>query len=68
MNNFYITNAISIGKRLKAGINLNVYSGSINRTEYMADQSIDRLIETRVQDFYSNARLEYGLLYTPAYQ
>jgi hypothetical protein len=64
LNNFYITNAISIGKRLMAGVNLNVYSGSINRTEFMADQSIDRLIETRVQDFYSKARLEYGLLYT----
>lgn len=64
LNNFYITNAISIGKRLMAGINLSVYSGSINRTEYMADQSIDRVVETRVQDFYSSARLEYGLLYT----
>ncbi len=64
LNNFYWTNAISIKKNLLLGVNLGVISGSINRTEYMADQAIDRLIETKVQDFYSKLRLEYGLLYT----
>jgi hypothetical protein len=64
LNNFYFINAISIGKRLSAGLNLSIYSGSINRTEYMADNSIDKVIETKVQDFYSKARFEYGMIYT----
>lgn len=64
LNNFYWTNAISIKKNLLLGVNLSVISGSINRTEFMVDQSIDRLIETKVQDFYSNVRLEYGMIYT----
>lgn len=64
LNNFYWTNAISIRKNLLLGVNLSVIGGSINRTEFMADAGIDRTIETKVQDFYSKARLEYGLLYS----
>lgn len=64
LNNFYWTNAVSIGKRLMIGANLSVLSGSINRTEYLNDAGIQSVIETKVQDFYSKARLEYGMIYT----
>jgi hypothetical protein len=64
LNSFYWTNAISIKKNLLLGLRINVISGSINRAEFMTGGNEDHLIETRVQDFYSNARLEYGLLYT----
>jgi hypothetical protein len=64
INQFYWTNAISIKKNLMLGATIGVYSGSINRTEFMTDASIDRLIETKVQDFYSRVRLEYGILYS----
>jgi hypothetical protein len=64
LNHFYWTNAISIKKNLLLGVNLGVISGSINRSEFMVDEGIDRVIETKVQDFYSKVRLEYGLLYS----
>lgn len=64
LNNFNWTNAVSIKKNLLLGVNLAVFSGSINRTELMVDEGIDRVIETKVQDYYANVRLEYGLLYS----
>lgn len=64
LNTFYWNHAFAIGRRLKAGFTLNLINGSVNRWERMADVNISRVIETKVQDYYSGLQMEYGLLYS----
>jgi|GEM_PF-479105 hypothetical protein len=64
LHTFYWTNALSISKRLQAGFTMNLINGSVNRWERMEDINISRVIETKVQDYYSGLHLEYGMLYS----
>ena len=64
LNDYYWTNAFSVGKHFSVGIKSSIIAGSINRTEMIIDDAASSTIETKQQDYYGSPRLEYGALYT----
>lgn len=63
LNDYYWTNAVSIGKHFMAGIKSSFLAGSINQTEVVSDVGILTTIETQQKDYYYHLRFEYGGIY-----
>jgi len=66
LNEYYWTNAFSIGKHFSFGVQSSIISGSINHTETIAESSLQSVISTRRQDYFGQARFQFGALYSTA--
>jgi hypothetical protein len=64
LNEYYWTNAFQLGKRLALGVRSSLISGSINQTETVTDESLSTAVSTKIQDFMSKARFQFGGIYT----
>jgi hypothetical protein len=64
LNDFYWTNAFSIGKHFSVGIKSSIIAGSINRTELLKGEWGTNEILTKQQDYYGSPQFEYGIIYT----
>jgi hypothetical protein len=62
LNDYYWTNAFSIGKHFSVGIKSSIIAGSINRTETVIDDAANT-IETKQQDYYGSPQFQYGAQY-----
>ncbi|MCG2613887.1 hypothetical protein LZZ85_06325 [Terrimonas sp. NA20] len=64
LNEYYWNNAFKIGKRLTLGVKSSILSGSINQTETVSDAGLSTAVSTKVQDYMSKARFQFGAIYT----
>jgi hypothetical protein len=64
LNEYYWTNAFQLGKRLSLGVKSSFLSGSINQTETVNDASLTSPVSTKIQDYMSKARFQFGGIYT----
>jgi hypothetical protein len=66
LNDYYWTNAVSLGKHFSLGIKSSIIAGSINQTETITNDAVTNSIETRQQDYFGSPRFEYGTVYSSA--
>lgn len=66
MNEYYWTNAISLGKHLSLGLKSSIIAGSINQAETLSDPNLQTTISTQEQDYLGQLRLQAGVLYGTA--
>ncbi|MEJ0102541.1 MAG: hypothetical protein WDO19_08305 [Bacteroidota bacterium] len=66
LNEYYWTNAVSLGKHFSIGIKSSFIAGSINKTEILSEASLTSTISTKQQDYYRNFRFQGGALYETA--
>ena len=66
LNDYYWTNAVSLGKHFSLGIKSSVIAGAINQSETLSDEVLQSVITTRQQDYIGNLRFQGGLLYETA--
>jgi hypothetical protein len=65
INDYYWTNAFSVGKHFMFGVKSSFMAGSINQTEDITDQALSTTIQSIQQDYYYHLRFEYGgIFYT----
>lgn len=66
LNEYYWSNAFSIGKHFSVGLKSSILAGSINQTETIAAEGLGSAIATKVQDYFGKPRFEMGgMYYTP---
>ena len=63
LNEYYWTNAVSLGKHFSLGLRTSFISGSINKNEILSEANLTTAISTTQQDYYRNFRLQAGALY-----
>lgn len=66
LNDYYWTNAASLGKHFSVGIKSSVIAGAISQSETLSDASLQTVITTRQQDYIGDLRFQGGLLYETA--
>jgi hypothetical protein len=66
LNDYYWTNALSIGKHFSLGIKSSIIAGSINQTETITNDAATSSVETKQQDYFGSPRFEYGAIYSSA--
>lgn len=66
VNEYYWTNAVSLGKHWSFGVKSSIIAGSINQTETVVDENLSSAISTTVQDYYGKARFQFGTIYSTA--
>lgn len=66
LNEFYWTNAVSLGKHFSLGLRSSFLTGSINQNETLTEASLTSTISTKQQDYYRNFRFQAGALYETA--
>jgi hypothetical protein len=64
LNEYYWTNAVSLGKHWSFGIKSSIIAGAINQTETVADENLSSAISTKVQDYYGKPRFQLGTIYS----
>lgn len=64
LNEYFWTNAVSLGKHFSIGLKSSIIAGSINQTETIADESMSSFISTKVQDYMGKARFQTGAIYS----
>lgn len=65
INDYYWTNAFSIGKHFMFGVKSSFMAGAINQVENITDQALSATIQSTQQDYYYHLRFEYGgIFYT----
>lgn len=62
LNDYFWTNAFSIGKHFSAGIKSSVIAGGINQTEILTNEN--HAIATKQQDYFGDPEFEYGAIYS----
>jgi hypothetical protein len=66
INDYYWTNAFSIGKHFMVGVKSSFMAGGINQTENISDEALSATIQSIQQDYYYHLRFEYGgIFYAP---
>ena len=63
LNDYYWTNAFSVGKHLMIGVKSSFIAGSINRKEIITDDALSTNIQSTQQDYLYHLRFEYGGIY-----
>jgi hypothetical protein len=66
LNDYYWTNAFSIGKHWSLGIKSSLIAGSINQVETIADDGLQTIIVDSLQDYMANLRFQAGFIYERA--
>lgn len=64
INEYYWTNAVSLGKHISVGLRSSIIAGGINQTETISDTYLQSVITTQQQDYYGQLRFQTGLLYS----
>jgi len=62
LNDYFWTNAFSIGKHFSVGVKSSIIAGSINRTETVSNGT--HLVASKQQDYFGDPEFEYGAIYT----
>jgi hypothetical protein len=62
LNDYFWTNAFSIGKHFSVGIKSSIIAGSINRTETVSNDA--HSVATKQQDYFGDPEFEYGAIYS----
>lgn len=63
LNEYYWTNAVSLGKHLSIGLKSSIIAGGLNQTETIAAGDLSSSIATRVQDYLGKPRFQLGSIY-----
>jgi hypothetical protein len=63
LNEYYWTNAVSLGKHFSIGIKSSFIAGSINQNEILSEATLTSTISTQQSDYYRNFRFQGGALY-----
>lgn len=66
LNEYYWTNAVSLGKHFSAGLKSSIIAGAINQAETIAAKSLASTISTKVQDYFGKPRFQTGAIYSAA--
>lgn len=66
LNEYYWTNAFSVGKHFSFGLQSSIIAGSINQTETLSDATLQSVIAVKRQDYFGQARFQTGALYSTA--
>ena len=66
LNEYYWTNAVSLGKHFSFGIKSSLVAGGITQTETISDNALQSVISTQLQDYYGHLRFQAGGLYSTA--
>ena len=66
LNDYYWTNAFSVGNHFSIGVKSSFIAGSINQTEIISDPALSTTIQTTQQDYYYHLKFEYGAIYNTA--
>lgn len=61
LNDYFWTNAFSIGKHFSVGVKSSVIAGGINRTETIINST--QSVATKQQDYFGDPEFEYGAIY-----
>jgi len=64
LNEYYWTNAFQLGKRFTVGVRSSLISGSVNQTETVADPDLSNVVSTKIQDYMTKGRFQFGSIYT----
>lgn len=67
LNEYYWTNAVSLGKNFSVGLKSSIIAGAINQTETIAVESLASTISTKVQDYFGKPRFQTGAIYSGAF-
>src|SRR5689334_6522257 len=62
LNDYFWTNAFSIGKHFSVGVKSSIIAGGISRTEAISNGT--HLISTKQQDYFGDPQFEYGAIYS----
>ena len=66
LNEYYWTNAVSLGKHFSFGIKSSMIAGAINQSEILSDEILQSTITTKQQDYIGNLRFQAGAIYETA--
>ena len=66
LNEYYWTNALSLGKHFSIGLKSSIIAGSINQTETIAAESLASPVSTKLQDYFGKPRFQTGAIYSAA--
>lgn len=66
LNDYYWTNAFSIGKHLSLGVKSSFIAGGIGHTETETDAALAATIQSTQQDYMYHLKFEYGAIYNTA--
>lgn len=66
LNEYYWTNALSLGKHFSIGIKSSYIAGSLNQAETVSEADIQSTITTTQQDYIGNFRFQTGAMYETA--
>lgn len=64
LNDYYWTNAVSLGKHFSVGVKSSIIAGGINQTETIVNTVSSSTIQTKQLDYYGDPRFEYGAIYS----
>ncbi|MFT3826699.1 MAG: hypothetical protein QM731_22445 [Chitinophagaceae bacterium] len=60
LNDFYWTNAVSLGKHFNLGVKASYLTGSVDQSESFIEGSSNATIISKQSDYYHHVHLEYG--------
>ena len=66
LNDFFWTNAASLGKHFSIGIKASIIAGGISQSETVTSSASANTIQTTQRDYYGDPRFEYGAIYSSA--
>ena len=66
LNDYFWTNAVSIGKHFSLGVKSSIIVGGINQTETIANAACTSSVETKQRDYFGDPRFEFGGIYSSA--
>ena len=62
LNDYFWTNAFSIGKHFSVGIKSSIIAGGINQTETISNNA--HVVATKQQDYFGDPEFEFGGIYS----
>lgn len=63
LNEFYWTNAVSLGKHFSVGLRSAIVAGGFNKTETVNDAGLGTAVTTQVQEYFGRPRFQAGAQY-----
>jgi len=64
LNDYYWTNAFSLGKHFSVGVKSSIIAGGINQTENIVDTATSNTVQTTQRDYFGDPRFEFGAIYS----
>ncbi|WP_155990182.1 hypothetical protein [Terrimonas ferruginea] len=66
LNEYYWTNAVSLGKHFSVGLRSAIVAGGFNKTEIVSDAGLGSSVSTQVQEYFGRPRFQAGAQYYTA--